>query len=55
MIQGRTISKATLHNMKRVQELQLHIGDVISVGLGGDVIPIVASNISSGIFVGDIK
>ena len=51
IIQGRTISKATLHNIKRVQELQLHIGDIISIGLGGDVIPIVVSNITMNISI----
>jgi len=50
-ISGRNIEKATLHNQKRINELQLEIGDIIEVGLAGDVIPKVYSNLSKNITI----
>jgi len=48
---GRTISKATLHNQKRIDTLQLEIGDSILVGLLGDVIPGILANLSKNIYL----
>lgn len=52
LIQGRTITKATLHNQKRIEDLQLEIGDIIEIALMGDVIPGVISNLSKNINLG---
>ncbi|MDR0927349.1 MAG: NAD-dependent DNA ligase LigA [Ignavibacteria bacterium] len=44
---GSTISRATLHNADFVAELDLHIGDVVSIEKGGDVIPKVTKVIAA--------
>jgi DNA ligase (NAD+) len=49
IIGNKTITKATLHNRKRVEELQLELGDKIIVSLHGDVIPGVDANLSKNI------
>jgi DNA ligase (NAD+) len=36
---GTTVSRATLHNMDYIRELDLRIGDTVVVEKGGDVIP----------------
>ena len=36
---GTTVSRATLHNIDYIQELDLRIGDTVVVEKGGDVIP----------------
>jgi DNA ligase (NAD+) len=36
---GTTISRATLHNADFISELDLHIGDTVSIEKGGDIIP----------------
>lgn len=36
---GTTVSRATLHNSDRIQELDLHIGDTIVVRKAGEIIP----------------
>jgi DNA ligase (NAD+) len=36
---GTTVSRATLHNVEYIAELDLRIGDVVVVEKGGDVIP----------------
>jgi DNA ligase (NAD+) len=38
-IGGTTVTRATLHNMDFIDDLQLKIGDWVSVERGGDVIP----------------
>ena len=38
-VMGSTISKATLHNYKRMQELDIQIGDKVVVYKAGDIIP----------------
>lgn len=38
---GVTVSRATLHNYANVEELDLHIGDVLQIERAGDVIPYV--------------
>jgi len=43
-IGGVTISKATLHNMKTVLDMDLHIGDQLTIERAGDVIPYVAGS-----------
>lgn len=45
---GVTISKATLHNAKRVHDLGIGVGAVVSVSRRGDVIPAVESVIVPG-------
>lgn len=40
---GTTVSRATLHNMDYIQELDLRIGDTVVVEKGGDVIPKVSA------------
>lgn len=39
LVMGSTISKATLHNYKRMQELDIQIGDKVVVYKAGDIIP----------------
>jgi DNA ligase (NAD+) len=46
---GRNISRATLHNQRRLEQLQIEIGNVVVVALGGDVIPIIVGNVTKGI------
>ncbi|GET37586.1 NAD-dependent DNA ligase LigA [Microseira wollei] len=36
---GTTVSRATLHNSSRIQELDLHIGDTVIVRKAGEIIP----------------
>ena len=36
---GTTVSRATLHNSDRIQELDLHIGDTVVVRKAGEIIP----------------
>lgn len=36
---GSTVSRATLHNVDYIEELDLRVGDVVVVEKGGDVIP----------------
>ena len=40
---GSTVSRATLHNVDYIAELELHIGDTVVVEKGGDVIPKVSA------------
>ena len=42
-IGGTTVSRATLHNMDFIDQLNLEIGDLVEVERGGDVIPKVVS------------
>jgi len=46
-IDGVRISKASVHNYKRFQELNLHVGDIVLVERGGDVIPGICGNLSN--------
>ena len=39
IVQGSTISRATLHNEEYVKEKDLKIGDIVSIRKAGDVIP----------------
>ena len=45
-IDGVTVSKATLHNLKEIRRKDLRIGDAILVQRAGDVIPEVYSSLS---------
>lgn len=42
-LDGSTVARATLHNRSRIQELGLHIGDVVTIRKAGDIIPEVVS------------
>jgi DNA ligase (NAD+) len=42
---GTTVSRATLHNVDYIQELDLRVGDTVVVEKGGDVIPKVSASI----------
>ena len=44
---GTTVSRATLHNVDYIQELDLRIGDTVVVEKGGDVIPKVSGVVVS--------
>ncbi len=44
---GTTVSRATLHNVDYIQELDLRIGDTVVVEKGGDVIPKVSGVVGS--------
>lgn len=39
LLAGSTVSRATLHNQDRINELQLSLGDTVTVRKAGDVIP----------------
>lgn len=38
-LSGTTVSRASLHNADIIAELDLHIGDIVSVEKGGEIIP----------------
>lgn len=44
---GTTVSRATLHNIDYIRELDLRIGDTVVVEKGGDVIPKVSGAVAS--------
>ncbi len=44
---GTTVSRATLHNVDYIQELDLRVGDTVIVEKGGDVIPKVSGIVES--------
>ena len=44
---GTTVSRATLHNIDYIRELDLRIGDAVVVEKGGDVIPKVSGTVPS--------
>jgi DNA ligase (NAD+) len=44
---GTTVSRATLHNVDYIQELDLRIGDTVVVEKGGDIIPKVSAVVES--------
>jgi len=44
---GTTVSRATLHNLDYITELDLRVGDTVVVEKGGDVIPKVSGTIPS--------
>jgi DNA ligase (NAD+) len=44
---GTTVSRATLHNIDYIRELDLRIGDAVIVEKGGDVIPKVSGTVPS--------
>jgi DNA ligase (NAD+) len=46
-IGGTTVSRATLHNMDYINELDLRIGDTVIVEKGGDVIPKISGYVKS--------
>lgn len=48
---GANVSKASLHNLKRLESLKLYKGCEILVSRRNDVIPMVEGNISEGIFL----
>ena len=45
------VSKASLHNLKRLESLKLYVGCEILVSRRNDVIPMVEGNISEGVFL----
>lgn len=47
LLAGSTISRATLHNAEFIRELDLRIGDVVTIEKGGDVIPKVTEVVTS--------
>jgi DNA ligase (NAD+) len=38
-LQGTTVKRATLHNLKQIQELDLDLGDLVVIRKAGDIIP----------------
>ena len=48
---GANVSKASLHNLKRLESLKLYVGCEILVSRRNDVIPMVEGNISEGVFL----
>ena len=44
---GTTVSRATLHNIDYIRELDLRIGDTVVVEKGGDVIPKVSGTVAA--------
>ena len=44
---GTTVSRATLHNIDYIRELDLRVGDTVVVEKGGDVIPKVSGTVPS--------
>lgn len=38
-LSGTTVSRASLHNADIISELNLHVGDIVSVEKGGEIIP----------------
>lgn len=47
LVQGSTISRATLHNADYIMERDLRVGDIVSIRKAGDVIPEVIESIKS--------
>ena len=43
-LSGITIKRATLHNVQNIIDMDLHIGDTVTVERAGDVIPFIASS-----------
>ncbi|MFW6030680.1 MAG: DNA ligase LigA-related protein [Halanaerobiales bacterium] len=48
-LSGATINKATLHNFKFIEELNLDIGDEVLIIRAGEVIPKIIKNITKGL------
>lgn len=42
-IDGSTISRCTLHNKKRMEELDIRVGDIVKLHKSGDIIPKITS------------
>jgi len=54
LLSGTTVKRASLHNDDVIQSLDLHIGDMVYVEKGGEIIPkIVGVDFSSRFLVGD--
>lgn len=54
LLSGTTVRRASLHNADIIQQLDLHIGDMVYVEKGGEIIPkITAVDTNSRIFVGE--
>lgn len=43
LVMGSTISRATLHNLQRVKDLEVQVGDMVVVYKAGDIIPAIKS------------
>ena len=43
LVMGSTISRATLHNLQRVKDLDVQVGDMVVVYKAGDIIPAIKS------------
>ena len=54
LLSGTTVKRATLHNEDIIQSLDLHIGDMVYVEKGGEIIPkITAVAVEERILIGD--
>ncbi|MDO9634268.1 MAG: NAD-dependent DNA ligase LigA [Paludibacter sp.] len=54
LLSGTTVKRATLHNADIIQSLDLHIGDMVYVEKGGEIIPkITAVALEERILIGD--
>jgi DNA ligase (NAD+) len=53
-LSGTTVKRASLHNADIIEALDLHIGDMVFVEKGGEIIPkITAVDMDARILVGD--
>jgi DNA ligase (NAD+) len=43
LVDGSTISRCTLHNRKRIEDLHIQIGDMVTIYKAGDIIPAIKS------------
>ena len=54
LLSGTTVKRATLHNADIIQSLDLHIGDMVYIEKGGEIIPkITAVALEERILIGD--
>lgn len=43
LVDGSTISRCTLHNRKRIEDLDIQVGDMVTIFKAGDIIPAIKS------------
>jgi len=48
-LEGTTVTRATLHNVSRIKELQLKVGDTITVYKANKIVPAIAENLTKHI------
>ena len=53
IIDGAKITKATLHNVSYVEQLDLDLGDIILITRSGGVIPKILGNLTKGLYLYD--